>query len=470
MKSEVHPVDASHMRDLDNLCDMNSLHEAPLLHMIHKRFLRDKIYAFVGNVLLSINPYRDIAGLYGSAGDFVNSYVPDMDSDPIAKMMRPTESKSTTLPTPHVFTIASQALARLEHPRKDIVDAEATHGTIINQSIIITGESGAGKTEAAKHVIHFLTEASLRTTNPLDQDGTGVAIQDLIEKANCVFESFGNAATVRNSNSSRFGKFTKLLYNNENSLSASSTETFLLEKSRLVCVGQYERNFHVFYQMIDGLRADNPRIAQSLRITTTRDFNLLGHHGSDQASSGCKHDDVEGFRNLCRAFDLLDISRQMQVTIWEILACIMHMGNIQCFGAHDSGDSHAERVYLKVSTMSLAEITDLLGVDCGEFETALTTQKVGASGLVRVLSIKDAQNNIHAVIKWMYQRLFTWLVANFNVRSMMLSPDKESESNAMSENKFIGILDIFGFEILGSNSFEQLCINYTNEQLQVCRT
>ena len=275
-QSEVHSFDLSHDANFADLCKMNDLHEAPLLNLLKRRYMDDQIYTTAGSmILVSVNPYKLIPGLY---------------DDPLKYFDLPEEDEelSDAMP-PHVYKVANQTLHSMLSFQEGAASSTANNfgERLMNQSIIVSGESGAGKTEASKKVMNFLVQANIQLVKPLEDapapvsrrgsvnmrnDALGAVahkIQEEILGSNFIFESFGNAKTVRNDNSSRFGKYIKLQYSSADLLVSAYTDTFLLEKSRLLSVAQGESNYHVLYMLVaaaatgEGLSAE---LADKLKL------------------------------------------------------------------------------------------------------------------------------------------------------------------------------------------------------------
>lgn len=427
-RSLVYEVDKSHLEDLDDLIEMNSLHEAPLLDILRRRWLQDTMYTFTGEFLVSINPYKMLPGQNDNPLQFLDL----------------TPKKKDAKVTPHVFAVANFALREASKP---VVEDEPA-----SVSIIITGESGAGKTEASKQVLNFLTLAN-KHSFPSDVV-LADNVKNVIIDSNAIFEAFGNAKTVRNDNSSRFGKYIKLEYTADNQLWSAHTETFLLEKSRLVSVGTDDRNYHIFYQMVRGLDATSKA---KLHLTRVEDYKILTSGGCTVITT--EADDINEFTAVCKALVLMGCTPADIDHLWELLSCVLHLGNITV------GPAETKKEQLQLASIALEELANILGVDIDGFVTALTMQKVNVkqTGEVydKILSDEEIRNNIGALIKWVYGGVFNWIVAKVNnaYSTFNTSADK-------SVVKFIGVLDIFGFEIFANNTFEQLCINYTNERLQ----
>jgi myosin heavy subunit len=315
----------------------------------------------------------------------------------------------------------------------------------------------------------FLTVANSSNSEVQSQaGGFGERIKKIILESSLLFESFGNAKTVRNDNSSRFGKYIKLQYSEHNQLSSAFTETFLLEKSRLVSVGKGERNYHVFYQMIRGLQQSNPGLINELKVHNVDMFSILTEGGCTVVNS--EADDVSDFQMLCQALETLGCSVEEIQQLWRVCASILHLGNMNCESTGD--ENYPCNVLPKSSAgMTIPEIACLLGVDAASLVKGITEQRIQAarraSVNTKILSASDSKNNIFALIKWLYKRMFDWIVRKVNYSHYSTGHSGQPEQpDAPGSSRFIGILDIFGFEILGVNSFEQLCINYTNERLQ----
>lgn len=431
-REDVHPFDESHSFDLDDVAKVNNLHEAPLLDMLSRRYDMDKIYTYAANVLISINPYKHIPFLY-DIGDAPVEIDPEN-------------------PVPHVYTVSEKAFQAL----KSVVAAgskQLDHPR--DQSVIVSGESGAGKTEASKYVMQYLLAASRWQAESLGEakqdDELGNYIQDVLLQSNTVLEAFGNAKTLRNDNSSRFGKYTMLLYNKQCTIVGGATDHFLLEKSRLVSVNSGERNYHIFYQMTRGLDAD---VKASLHIGEPEQFRILS--GGNCTTISDEDDEELEFQRTSSALTAMGTSQEEQLEIWRILAFLMHLGNVT-FANPDKGD----KVNVTSPSIPFEELAAFLHLDATGFRTALTVRLVQTARetFSKSLNAEESLNNAQALIKWIYGALFSWIVRRVNQAH-------SSRADRSDIDSLVGILDIFGFEIMRHNSFEQLCINYANEMLQ----
>lgn len=527
-KSNAHYCHLSHLEDLDDLCLMNNLHEAPLLHILMRRLSCEKIYTNAGNVLVSMNPYKPMDTLYDSPLNYldIEKYNSSQGELPvsllsipfpsasssaspphshlgssIADPFTPTPSSPSLNQSPHVYNIANcslRALMGLDNGNNQMTSAfiegssrhSLPHRTISNQSVVISGESGAGKTEAARRVLNFFIAANGHLITNARNKEMGSETSKLImnrkndlsivlQNSNIILEAFGNAKTTKNDNSSRFGKFTKLQYTEDNVLVAAVTETFLLEKSRVVNTNMDERNYHIFYQLLSGINSWDANLASDLQLTSLDSFGILfdaKHHNVENEDDGSK------FLQLCNALESITCSREEIRGVFSLLGAILHMGNMKFSektpppattatsappSVDDSGMvggmHHLSQVDL--SSMPMDKLSQLLGLNTQELVSAIVTQKLvvnvarRSSIKIKTLSPEEAKYNVWALQKWLYEKIFLWILAKINVAHSSTTPD-------LKIVKFIGILDIFGFEILDLNSLEQLCINYTNERLQ----
>lgn len=491
-KVKSHPFDPSHAIDMDDLAHLNNMHEAPLLHVLKRRFRSDKIYTTCSDVLISVNPYKKIPLLYDldrtTAG-------PLLDQQPMASSSSnnsssggdggPRQTRSpTNVPSlekrPHVYSVAARAFRFMTEPNEALLLGKNV--ALKNQSIIISGESGAGKTEASKYVMRYLitvanalqqkkvaTTSGSKPSTVTDGEGGGDVIERCLLRSNTVLEAFGNAKTLRNDNSSRFGKYIKLQYDAKRTLIGAWTDHFLLEKSRLVHVDPDERNYHIFYEMLRGLPAET---LAELRLTDkAEDYTML-------AQGGCwaldDVDDREEFEQVAEALATLGVNEEERAALWRLLAILLHLGNLE-FG--EEGEEGGEHVQLSSPYVALSEIAELLGVTPDKLVQGVTRRTTHTQGstLTIPLNVDQTRNNVQAVIKYVYGEAFRWILRKINschatMASSSATTTTTKPTTAASATgsmaSFIGILDIFGFEIMTRNSFEQLCINFANEVLQ----
>jgi myosin heavy subunit len=393
----------------ENLVDLDELSEGAILHHTRKRYATQHIYTNVGAILVAVNPFEKL-NIYSEKDIKVAS--------------NPTVSK------PHVFTTAYNAYQQLRMNLK-------------NQAVLISGESGAGKTETTKKVLTYLANVAPGMKKSKDEPG----VEQKILESNPLLEALGNAKTLRNNNSSRFGKWMKVDFDHDFRIQGCEIVNYLLEKSRVVIQTKGERNYHIFYYLIAGA---DPNLKQQLRLGRVEDYRLL-------MQSGCcvieDVDDAEEFKELVRALVTLQFVGEFADTLFRIMSAILHVGNLE-FDA--DGDT------ARVSAASMRPLQyagELLGADAGRLSAALIEKQV-LMGRGEVVSIKldriQSADSRDTLCKALYSNLFDCVIKKVN------------ESLKQSQSPFsIGILDIFGFEIFEENSFEQLSINYANEKLQL---
>ncbi|XP_015915641.2 unconventional myosin-VI [Parasteatoda tepidariorum] len=427
-------------KDVDDNCSLMYLNEATLLNNIRLRYEKDKIYTYVANILIAVNPYFEIKNLYSS--------------NTIAQY----EGKSLGVLPPHVFAIADKAFRDMRALKS-------------SQSIIVSGESGAGKTESTKYILHYLCKSWGCHAGPIEQR---------ILDANPVLEAFGNAKTMRNNNSSRFGKFIEIHFSSKFSVVGGFISHYLLEKSRICSQNDGERNYHIFYQLCAGapaemkkkLQLSSPDKFHYLKKSCTQYFTssetekLLNQDSKscDQKQKGSLHDpmldDILNFRTLDKALNNMGLTDSDRLNIYTVVASVLHLGNV---AFEDNPDDCKGGCRLAPNAIeNLRIVGSLLQVDSEFLKQSLLsrvmqTSKGGAKGTIYMVPLKvhEAQNARDALAKALYSRLFDYIVHCIN-KSIPFS----------SSSYYIGVLDIAGFEYFQVNSFEQFCINYCNEKLQ----
>jgi len=393
---------------VEDMAELGHLNEPAVLWNLTKRYDVDLFHTYSGLFLVIINPYKRLP-IY--TDEIIQIYT-GRRRDQVA---------------PHVFALADTAYRAMLQDRQ-------------NQSMLITGESGAGKTENTKKVIQYLAYIAGRAAEG------GTLEQQLLE-FNPILEAFGNAKTNKNNNSSRFGKFIELQFNAGGQIAGANTLIYLLEKSRVVFQAANERNFHVFYQLIAGA---TPEEKTKLHLSRCEDFNFLNQSGCTTVKYT---DDSKEFEHTQRAFDILSVTAEQQWGVWEVIAAILHLGNVP-FSQEGSNCS------IKNDT-SLGLAAELLGVDVNQLKEGLLRPRMIVGGgknevVIKGLNLAKVVASRDALVKALYGRLFNWIVHRIN--DVLSHPEKKA--------LFVGVLDISGFEIFVHNSFEQLCINYTNERLQ----
>lgn len=429
------------------------LDDANILDNIRVRYYQDKIYTYTANVLLAVNPYKQLRNLY---------------TDDVMAEYRNIKNIGTK--QPHPFAIADMAYRQLLREWRD-------------QALIISGESGAGKTETAKITMRYLADVS-RT-----DAARGGQIQDKIINANPILESFGNAQTTRNRNSSRFGKYNEMYFNRVGSLVGAGIKTFLLESSRVVHQQEKEQNYHVFYQMISGLSADD---LEDMYLETTTKYKLLYPENSRLPSESESARRREDFASLQQALDVVGFVPDFQKEVFEVVAALVHFGEIE-FKSTASGEDEASLASALNSSMtdfqgqstqpalvelvahdSLAWAAELLGFSETKLLHVLKWKEMHVpnrrSHIRCPRTLSQAQQTAQSIVKILYKRLFEQIVQRINASSAGSSggtnASRRSDAAYQPDHVNIGTLDIYGFERLGVNSFEQLCINLANERLQ----
>ncbi|XP_039147045.1 myosin heavy chain, muscle isoform X28 [Drosophila simulans] len=414
IKSEkVEKVNPPKFEKIEDMADMTVLNTPCVLHNLRQRYYAKLIYTYSGLFCVAINPYKRYP----------------VYTNRCAKMYR---GKRRNEVPPHIFAISDGAY----------VDMLTNH---VNQSMLITGESGAGKTENTKKVIAYFATvgASKKTDEAAKSKGS---LEDQVVQTNPVLEAFGNAKTVRNDNSSRFGKFIRIHFGPTGKLAGADIETYLLEKARVISQQSLERSYHIFYQIMSGSVAGVKDIC--LLTDNIYDYHIVSQGKVTVASI----DDAEEFSLTDQAFDILGFTKQEKEDVYRITAAVMHMGGMKFKqrGREEQAEQDGEEEGGRVSK--------LFGCDTAELYKNLLKPriKVGNEFVTQGRNVQQVTNSIGALCKGVFDRLFKWLVKKCN----------ETLDTQQKRQHFIGVLDIAGFEIFEYNGFEQLCINFTNEKLQ----
>ncbi|GAB1607580.1 unconventional myosin-Va-like isoform X4 [Argonauta hians] len=406
--------DLPHLRDpnliKDNdLTSLNYLNEPEVLNTLKVRFIDKNIfYTYCGIILVAINPYQDV-DIYDETTLEIYRY---------QKILKNLD--------PHIYAVAAEAFNQMTRFKA-------------NQSIIVSGESGAGKTVSAKHAMHYFARVG---------GSTETAIHDKVLASNPIMESFGNAKTIRNDNSSRFGKYIEIAFGNQNYIIGANMKTYLLEKSRVVFQATYERNYHIFYQL-----------CASSSLKEIQPFKL-GHQDNYVFTSQGECPDIKDvndavmFKKTRAAFMELGIPDEEQLKMYSVVASILHLGNIVFITGDDDSQSSVSK---KNPHFDIA--CELLGLNSEEMALWLCNRQIVSVSerIMKPMSKKEAGYSRDALAKFIYARVFDWIVAKIN-RNLLTHEDTQN---------FIGVLDIYGFETFAINSFEQFCINYANERLQL---
>uniref|UniRef100_A0A0K0FZJ0 Myosin heavy chain 95F (inferred by orthology to a D. melanogaster protein) n=1 Tax=Strongyloides venezuelensis TaxID=75913 RepID=A0A0K0FZJ0_STRVS len=430
------PADNKKDIDYDDHCSMKFLNSGSLLHNSKNRFLKNKIYTYVANILISINPYKSISDLYTS------------------KTISDYSGKSLGVMPPHIYAIAEKAYNEMRRNK-------------LSQSIVVSGESGAGKTESQKQILRYICESWGKLVGNIEQR---------ILETNPILEAFGNAKTTRNNNSSRFGKFVEIHFDQKNLVAGGYVSHYLLEKSRIVFQSNEERNYHIFYQLLAGASdewinefclgtiEDYNYLKNGVQqfFTTSQDFEKIPHSSKSSKSflSDPMVNDYTDYKRLISALNGIGFDSAKIKYIFQTIAGILHLGNIK-FEEDNEGNKGGCSITLD-SLESLSNGARLLGIEEETLKIELTARLMqatrgGIKGTAIMVQLKpyEACNARDALAKRIYGKLFDEIVSSIN--SCM--PFNDSKN-------FIGVLDIAGFEFFKRNCFEQFCINYSNEKLQ----
>eukprot|EP00069_Balaena_mysticetus_P009851 bmy_20427T0 len=391
----------------NDLTALSYLHEPAVLHNLRIRFAESKlIYTYSGIILVAMNPYKQLP-IYGDA--IIHAYsgqnMGDMD--------------------PHIFAVAEEAYKQMVRNNK-------------NQSIIVSGESGAGKTVSARYAMRYFATVSKSSTN--------AHVEDKVLASNPITEAVGNAKTTRNDNSSRFGKYTEISFDERNQIIGANMRTYLLEKSRVVFQSENERNYHIFYQLCASAQQSE---FKHLKLGSAEEFNYTRMGGSTIIEGV---NDRANMIETQKTFTLLGFKEDFQMDVFKILAAILHLGNVQIIAVGN------ERSAVSEDDSHLEVFCELLGLESGRVAQWLCNRKIitNSETVVKPMTRSQAVNARDALAKKIYAQLFDFIVERIN-QALQFSG---------KQHTFIGVLDIYGFETFDANSFEQFCINYANEKLQ----
>ena len=404
----------SKIEDLINISDLN---EMSILHNLRIRFKEDKIYTNISSILISVNPFK-----------LLPLYTPEV----LERYRNGIRGQS-----PHVFASAYSSYHNMLNEHMD-------------QSVVISGESGAGKSEATKLILQFLTDVSSRTGA---HSASSSSLEQQILAANPILEAFGNAKTLRNNNSSRFGKLITINFDRNGAIIGGGIINYLLEKSRVVQQTKGERNYHIFYQLLASAAA-LPELSAELKLQDAAmfDYTNPGRGGVTEIEG---HYDDKEFEDMSASMDILRFGDTLKKDVFKVVAGVLYFGNVKFkVEKKDTGDDGSS----VANPSDLAHAASLWGVDPTLTSRFLTNRTMGTRSVILVAyNVQQAQDARDAMTKRVYAELFQKMVDKINI---------ELSSSGAARHKFIGVLDIFGFESFEVNSFEQLCINFCNEKLQ----
>ncbi|KAK7285902.1 hypothetical protein RJT34_20687 [Clitoria ternatea] len=410
--SKIYPKDMeAPAGGVDDMTKLSYLHEPGVLQNLKTRYELNEIYTYTGNILIAINPFQRLSHIYGS------------------HMMQQYKGAPFGELSPHVFAVADVAY------RAMIIEGKSN-------SILVSGESGAGKTETTKMLMRYLAFLGGRAVTE------GRTVEQQVLESNPVLEAFGNAKTVRNNNSSRFGKFVEIQFDKSGRISGAAIRTYLLERSRVCQINDPERNYHCFYFLCAAPQEE----IEKYKLGNPKTFHYLNQSKCFELSD---INDSREYLATRRAMDIVGISQKEQEAIFRVVAAILHLGNID-FAKGKEVDSSLPKD--DKSKFHLKTAAELLMCDVDALEDALCKRVMITPEEVikRSLDPQSAAISRDGLAKTIYSRLFDWLVDKIN---NSIGQDSNSKS-------LIGVLDIYGFESFKSNSFEQFCINFTNEKLQ----
>ncbi|XP_042491849.1 myosin-6-like [Macadamia integrifolia] len=412
IRSNVYPKDAEAPPcGVDDMTKLAYLHEPGVLDNLRNRYDMNEIYTYTGNILIAVNPFRRLPHLYD------------------IHMMEQYKGAAFGELSPHPFAVADAAYRQMINEG-------------ISQSILVSGESGAGKTESTKMLMRYLAYMGGRAV------AEGRTVEQKVLESNPVLEAFGNAKTVRNNNSSRFGKFVEIQFDQHGRISGAAIRTYLLERSRVCQVSDPERNYHCFYMLCAAPSEDVKRF----KLGNQRTFHYLNQTNCYELDGV---DDAKEYLATRSAMDVVGISSEEQDAIFRVVAAILHLGNIEFKKGQetDSSEPKDEKSWFHLRTAAELFMCDAKALEDSLCKRVIVTRD---ETITKCLDPASATLSRDALAKIVYSRLFDWLVNKIN-NSIGQDPNSKS---------LIGVLDIYGFESFKTNSFEQFCINLTNEKLQ----
>uniref|UniRef100_A0A3Q1CF56 Myosin-9 n=1 Tax=Amphiprion ocellaris TaxID=80972 RepID=A0A3Q1CF56_AMPOC len=414
-KDDIQKMNPPKFSKVEDMAELTCLNEASVLHNLKERYYSGLIYTYSGLFCVVINPYK---------------YLP-IYTEEIVNMYK--GKKRHEMP-PHIYAITDTAYRSMMQDRED-------------QSILCTGESGAGKTENTKKVIQYLAHVASSFKSKKDQVSAAVGeLEKQLLQANPILEAFGNAKTVKNDNSSRFGKFIRINFDVNGYIVGANIETYLLEKSRAIRQAKDERSFHVFYYMLTGA---GDKLRSELCLEDYSKYRFLSN--GNVTIPGQQDKDM--FIETMDAFKIMSIPEEERIGLLKVVSAVLQLGNMSF-----KKERHSDQASMPDDTAA-QKVCHLLSINVTDFTRAILSPriKVGRDYVQKAQTQEQAEFAVEALAKASYERMFRWLVLRINK-----ALDKTKRQGA----SFIGILDIAGFEIFELNSFEQLCINYTNEKLQ----
>ena len=448
---------------ISDVLHLPSVTEASLLHALRLRYNRDEIYTAAGPILMSVNPYKNIT--VTSANINERGTVGDLYSD---EQMLKYAQNATGMPC-HLFQVADRAYTSLIFSAKSVGQSniqfkEDMSGPIMdntirsqikNQSIVISGESGAGKTEATKKIMQYLARIHKKDTNNDVNIGKQNALEDRVLSSNPLLESFGNARTLRNDNSSRFGKFIKIMIDSAGKgIVGALISNYLLEKTRIVHQSEGERNYHIFYQVFSG--ASEEELERLQLQSGLEGFNYLGNRSSLKSRR-----DAASYEETMECLTNIGLSENDKKEVLAIVSAVLHFGNVD----FDKQDDLENAKMKEESVKSFKFACQLFGLEESKVSEAMMTKllTVGGKTIQKPQDLAQARDKRDAFAKLAYSNLFLWFLNRIN--EILASDDaitkREEEleysppPKVVRDTGFIGVLDIYGFENFEVNGFEQ---------------
>uniref|UniRef100_A0A673M6M4 Unconventional myosin-X-like n=1 Tax=Sinocyclocheilus rhinocerous TaxID=307959 RepID=A0A673M6M4_9TELE len=418
-RQRVYPMHSSSINGVEDMATLQDLHDGAILHNLQLRYTQKSIYTYIGSILAAVNPYQSLSDLY--------------DATAIERYSR---HHLGEIP-PHIYAIANECYRSLWKRSS-------------NQCVLISGESGAGKTESTKMILRFLSAMSQQSVTLSTANRASSHVEEAILESSPIMEAFGNARTVHNNNSSRFGKFIQLHFSQHGNIQGGRITDCILcldcwmccLDNRVVRQNPGERNYHIFYALLAGTSAEQ---RESFSLSPPEGFHYLGQ-------SGCVKDkainDTETFQEVLNALRTMQFGEENIKEVLRLLSGILHVGNIEFLTA---GGAQV------CSKSALSKAADLLGLDCAQLAEVLTHRSMILRGeeISTPLTVEQAVDSRDSMAMALYSQCFTWIIRKLN-----------SRINGNEDFRSIGILDIFGFENFEVNRFEQFNINYANEKLQ----
>ena len=446
----------------DDLVSLTHLHEPAVVHCLRKRYEMNQIYTATGPILLAINPFKTLRGLYSE--DAMQLYYERGERGPEGG-----GGGDHIYLSPHVYGLADRTyrdmMVSLELVEGGGRRSAASSDIKVDQSVIISGESGAGKTVSTKFIMQYLAALSKRSSGEASSgDSSADAskrsksdIEQQVLQSNPIMESFGNARTIRNDNSSRFGKYIQIQFSRRGALVGASIETYLLEKVRIITQSPGERNYHIFYECLQGGLDDDELKKYFLSDFTAEDFRITSCSGTYDRRDGIL--DEETFADLISAFDTMGFSVEERGNVMEVTCALLHLSNLILLAVS------ADESEIDKSNVHLEPALSLLGLTVENLNRGLCyfAIQAGKEHHTRSLSKLKAEKGLEALVKAMYAAVFEFLVGRINSSiAVDAAGDRTSTKRGRAGNKksaataAIGVLDIFGFESFDTNSFEQL--------------